>query len=554
MKNENKDITRDTLTEMAEFYFNLLASYFPVMCASDEFHFLPRVEKAKSYYDKLDNFDADTIDGYISNLKAFQYDLDRLSKQRGCSDLYKSDLEAMIDIELLKSSASGVLIELENKQSWRKNPLLYLKIAFIGLDHALTKPSAEADEILERVNSRMHAIPRLLNQATQNITSIPEPYQDASFNMLADCRSYLDTINGVFVQDRIKDFSDWSDQVRTALDSFGNFMMTIPSTSVPQTHVQDLEDTLRDHFMTKRSMVEVFDLGVEEWHQNIEQLNRIQARIDPDKSWSELYETYLPADIEKSDTISLYKQEFERLRHFFSEHGFNDIDFNSSLEICETPEYLHSVRSPASFSAAFSREEGERDLFYITTQNSLKGTAPIIKKRLHREYKFLTAHETIPGHHLLDSFRRGLENPVRRQIESPLFYEGWAYYAESLLIDYGYVNSAIEQLVHAKRGLWRAARCQIDAGLITGMINREDAQALLVTAGFTTDEANNQINRFLLNPGYQLCYSLGRYEIMQLKEGFGTNMSPETFHRCILDGGELPFHLIAKRFEKMSME
>ena len=64
----------------------------------------------------------------------------------------------------------------------------------------------------------------------------------------------------------------------------------------------------------------------------------------------------------------------------------------------------------------------------------------------------------------------------------------------------------------------------------------------------------NQINRFLLNPGYQLCYSLGRYEIMQLKEGFGTNTGPETFHRYILEGGELPFHLIAKRFEKMSME
>jgi hypothetical protein len=554
MKNESKNITRDTLIEMAEFYFDLLASYFPVMCASDEFHFLPRVEKAKLYYGKLDNFDADVIEGCISNLKSFQHDLDRLSRQKECSALYHSDLEAMIDIELLKSSVSGILIELENKQSWRNNPLLYLKIAFIGLDHALTKPGGEADVILERVHSRMHAIPRLFKQAAQNITAIPEPYRDAAFNMLADCRSYLDAINGIFIQGRIEGLSDWSDQVRTALDSFGNFIMAIPSISVHQTHVQELEATLRDHFMTERSMVEVFHLGIEEWHQNREQLKRIQSRIDPDKSWSELYETYLPADIEKSDTISLYKQEFERLYLFFSEHGFNDIDFNSSLEICETPAYLRSIRGPASFSAAFSREEGEKDLFFITTQNSPKGTAPIVKKRLHREYKFLTAHETIPGHHLLDSFRRGLENPVRRQIESPLFYEGWAYYAESLLIDYGYVKSSIEHLIHAKRGLWRAARCQIDAGLITGMINREDACALLVTAGFTTDEANNQINRFLLNPGYQLCYSLGRHEIMQLKEGFGTNKGPEVFHRCILEGGELPFHLIAKRFEKMSME
>ena len=52
-----------------------------------------------------------------------------------------------------------------------------------------------------------------------------------------------------------------------------------------------------------------------------------------------------------------------------------------------------------------------------------------------------------PGIILLDSIRRKLENPVRRQIESPLFYEGWAYYAESLLTEQGYVQNPMEYLV-----------------------------------------------------------------------------------------------------------
>jgi uncharacterized protein (DUF885 family) len=231
------------------------------------------------------------------------------------------------------------------------------------------------------------------------------------------------------------------------------------------------------------------------------------------------------------------------------------VDLNSPLRLCETPTYLRSVRGATSFSAAFSADLREEHSFYVTTrlpQNRAKEAAELLKRQLHREYKFLTAHEAIPGHHSLDSVRRGRKNPVRRQIESALFYEGWACYAESLLTEYGYVTNPMEYLVDCKRRLWRAARCQIDVGLAAGMLARQDAVRLLTTAGFSPEEANNQIDRFLLNPGYQLCYSLGRYEIVKLRETYGILMGRDRFHRQ-LEGGELPFHLIEKRFETLNL-
>jgi hypothetical protein len=264
---------------------------------------------------------------------------------------------------------------------------------------------------------------------------------------------------------------------------------------------------------------------------------------------------YCPSDIENLETISLYQYEIDRLGSFFREHGFKDVGLNLSLELCETPAYLRSVRGPASFSAAFSTDVREKDFFYMTTrrpQHRGQEAGDLLRKRLHREYKFLAAHETFPGHHLLDSVRRSLENPVRRQIESPLFYEGWAYYAESLLSEYGYVETPIEFLVDCKRRLWRAARCQIDVGLNTGMLTREDAIRLLTTAGFTPEEAHHQIDHFGLNPGYQLCYTLGRYEIMQLKRTYESRMGRDQFHRQLLEGGELPFQLIEKRLQSLN--
>jgi hypothetical protein len=49
---------KDGYKKVAESYFDYLAERFPVMCASDEFDFLPRAENAFKHYDKLDKFDS----------------------------------------------------------------------------------------------------------------------------------------------------------------------------------------------------------------------------------------------------------------------------------------------------------------------------------------------------------------------------------------------------------------------------------------------------------------------------------------------------------------
>jgi len=536
---------KNTHTDLATSYFDYLAKSFPVMCASDEFHFLPLAERASQYYDTLDNLDARIMAEHLPRLREF-------GKAFQLRETDESDLEALIDLALLKANVESILIELETKQSWRHNPLLYLKIAFIGLDQALTKPASEPAERAERAMARLDAIPKLLQQAMDNLSGLPVTYHRAGCAMSGDSKDYLREV-GTYEMPGMGRLPEKSlESALSALGSFDRFLQGIAPVPDHEVPLLSLEATVKDHFLSVRSLSEIFEISVEEWRENQEHLIELQRRIDPSKSWRDLYHAYAPADIEETDTISLYEQEIAALRRFFHKQGFIGIESSGTLELCETPTYLRSVRSAASFSTALRGDAGETDLFYITTQPSDQQgteTGNLLKKRLHREYKFLSAHETVPGHHLLDGVRRGLSNPVRRQTESPLFYEGWAYYAESLLSEYGYVNSPIESLVDCKRRLWRAARCQIDVGLPTGKLSRDEAVDLFTTVGFSSKEANVQIDRFRLNPGYQLCYSLGRYEIERLRDIYGARMGRDAFHRLLLEGGELPFHLIEKRFD-----
>jgi len=368
--------------------------------------------------------------------------------------------------------------------------------------------------------------------------------------MIDDCDYYLESIQKILPSGN--SFSTDMENAASALKKFKSFLNNLQPQKDNAFACTTLADSLATHFLSERTPLEIFEIARQEWDHISGQLDLLQRKIDPHKSWQDLYQDFLPVEVESRDTFALYSQEIEQLRVFFSRHGFQAYALKAPLEIAETPVYLRSVRGTASFAAAFSADIREKSFFYLTTRLPHADTEEadlLLKKRLHREYKLLTAHETIPGHHLLDSTRRIIKNPVRRQIESPLFYEGWASYVETLLIESGYIHDPMDILIDYKRKLWRAARCMIDVGLAIDTVSNDRAMTLLTSCGFAVEEARRQIDRFKLNPGYQLCYSLGAYEFGCLKDEFKSQMGSKEFHSFLLEGGELPFHLIRKRME-----
>lgn len=535
-------------------YFNYLAQTFPVMCASDEFHLFPRVNQAGRYYHRMETLDAALIEESLDRLKDFYRDLSLLENEI-------QDLEQFIDIELIKANISGILIEFGRKRQWSYNPLLYLKIAFIGLDHVLIKPFQVPSEFTERFYGRMSAIPLLLYQGMRNIGSVPRSYHTSALAMLRDVNMYLtevrDTMNRT---NRMAGFDGGQAVFDGIFDSLYMFRKFLNSVMVVPDHhfsTDSLEITLKEHFLNDRSLQEIYEIAVHEWHETLGTLEKIQRRIDPDKTWQELYQACAPAGKEPIDILALYKAEMEDLCSFFTKKlAFADT-VDPGIEIKETPVYLKSVRGTASFGAALSANPEEISYFYITTRLPGENVKPLeekLQERFHKEYKFLTAHETVPGHHLIDSVRRKIKNPVRRQIESPLFYEGWASYAESLPAEFGYIEKPIEILIEHKRRLWRAARCQIDAGLPSGKLTTEQAEDLLMRVGFSPEEVRRQIDRFRLNPGYQLCYTLGTYEINELKKTYSSALGEEAFYRYLLEGGQLSYRHISERFTALLSE
>ena len=198
MKADSQNI-QQRIRNLASDYFSFLSRNFPVMCASDEFHFMPRVEEASQFYDSLDNMEEAEIINCTNRLKVWENETEHMLENYAWQDTVqeRSDqtiLQAYSDLHLLKSSISALLIEFEYKKSWKHNPLLYLKIGFIGIDHALQKPSASKRETLERARKRLETLPTLLNRARENLEEVPELYLRGALDMADDCMAYLEKI------------------------------------------------------------------------------------------------------------------------------------------------------------------------------------------------------------------------------------------------------------------------------------------------------------------------------------------------------------------------
>ena len=66
---------KPSVHELADRYFEYVAKQFPVMCASDEFHFLPRAQAACRYYDRLEDLEAGSIENCLQARTYLDQDL-----------------------------------------------------------------------------------------------------------------------------------------------------------------------------------------------------------------------------------------------------------------------------------------------------------------------------------------------------------------------------------------------------------------------------------------------------------------------------------------------
>ena len=277
------------------------------------------------------------------------------------------------------------------------------------------------------------------------------------------------------------------------------------------------------------------------------ELESLAREIDRQGNWQAIYNQMRLPQEALANPVGLYQEEVTRLESLLHDQDLVPLPPRASVRVEPTPPYLEPVRATASYSAPpFPEAAAQGGRFFV---EGVSPEAPpeeqsSLLQALHRDYRYLTAHETLPGHHTLDWARLHHQEPVRRQIESALFYEGWACYAEQLVHESSQDPDPVQRLIMVRRQLWRAVRGLIDAGLQTGAVTLEQGTRRLESIGYRPRAARKQARRFTLTPGYQLCYTLGRHCFLDLRRRFVPPLALKTFHTTALAVGQVPFECL----------
>jgi uncharacterized protein (DUF885 family) len=160
----------------------------------------------------------------------------------------------------------------------------------------------------------------------------------------------------------------------------------------------------------------------------------------------------------------------------------------------------------------------------------------------------MVAHEAYPGHHLQLVTAQGLGSQVRRHVWTPVMVEGWALYCEQLMDESGYYADDEARLFQLVNLLWRAIRIVLDVGLHTrGMSPAEAVDYMVAHLPIERASAEAEVRRYCAWPTYQLCYAVGRRELLRLRDDYreraGASFQPKRFHDELLAYGGIPVAL-----------
>lgn len=140
----------------------------------------------------------------------------------------------------------------------------------------------------------------------------------------------------------------------------------------------------------------------------------------------------------------------------------------------------------------------------------------------------LAVHEGYPGHHVAYGLAR--EAAGRPSDPSPsgnranmTYQEGWAQYAELLMLESGYwEGSPARELGALRLVLLRALRAEVDGALAAGEITSEEAEDRFVERiRMTPTAARAEVAGHLEDPGRKSSYLLGALQILSLREALG---------------------------------
>ncbi len=260
-------------------------------------------------------------------------------------------------------------------------------------------------------------------------------------------------------------------------------------------------------------------------------------------------QSHRPAD----SFLTAIRRQLPELIAFIREKDLLFIDPEKPLKVRVAPKYLRGI-AIASISAPGPYDKYENTWYNVSPIWELDEEAAESYLREYNDYmmQILNIHEAIPGHYVQLVYANESPDPVKSIFGSSSMIEGWACYAERMMLEEGWGNDSPELwLMYYKWYLRIIGNSIIDIGVHTRGWEKDSVLRFLTEEAFQErSEAEGKWRR-VQRSSVQLCsYFTGLIEILDLREEIksaeGEDFDLKSFHERFLSYGSVPVPYIRR--------
>ena len=493
---------------------------------------------------------------YLSDVRArlHSIDFDKLSRDNG------------IDARILKNNIDFITLVDKDIRPFERNPMAYTDLLGNSMYCFISRDFAPLDKRLDAAADRLAKFPALIEQAMRNLTNPPKVQTETA---ISQNRGLIRLIENDLMKEAekapklSKKVERAAGPALDALRTFQNFLeKDLLNRSLGDARLGDrvfrrLLAGMLESDMTSEEIVAAAYAEIDRVHDEMFELAaplyaEMTSKATP----------LSPGSGERRDVIKRVLQEialdhprptelldacrgaYAEAAAFVREQNILAVP-DDPLEIIWAPEYSRGI-SIMGLDAHGPLDKGGKSYFVVSPIPDYydeRQTESHLREYNYEMIRIVTIHEAMPGHYVQFAYANRNPSLIRAIFGNSSFIEGWAVYADDMLLERGFRSNDPKLKLQWKKFYLRALiNAILDSGMHRENMSEYEALKLMTEDGFQEEsEAAVKWRRAALTPGYLSTYYVGYRELRALRRDaearWGSNFKLNEFHEKLLREG-----------------
>ncbi|MEO8043589.1 MAG: DUF885 domain-containing protein [Spartobacteria bacterium] len=515
------------------------------------------------YDGKIGDYSRLAIDAEVERLKRLQDELGKL-------DPSKLSKGADLDRRILQAAIAGELFKIVDMSVFEKNPMIYAGALDVNI--YIKRDFKPLEDRMRDIITIEDQAANIMTAAKTNLLPVlPKPYVELAIQIANGSADFLEKELATALKD-VKDeplMAAFQDSNKKAADALRDYAGWLTKEKLPKAladfavGAEKYQKMLAETELVDLAPDKVLAIGLQRLKEEQQIFADAAKIIDPKRKPIEVFQQIQNEHPKPGELVAEVARDLDKIRQWVLDHHIVAIPSDVRATVAETPQFDRATTFASMDTPGPFEKKATQAYYYVTpTEDNWSEKQ---KNEWLTAFNYYTAdvvsiHEAYPGHYV--QFLHLNASPATQAEKifgSYAFVEGWAHYAEKMMLDEGFgsvpnptpeqkIKAAKYRMAQADEALLRLCRLCVSIKMHTqGMSVADGAKFFHENCYYEEKPSLSEAMRGTYDPGY-LNYTLGKLQILKLRDDYkaqeGANFSLEKFHNEMLNHGAPPIRLL----------